>query len=102
MPRRPPLSALLLVSLCASGAPRAVVADEPPAAWDGMTRAEEVKKAIKEVFDATPERRAEIRTLLEGLGPLKPADVKRWTKFVLDARTTSRCARTARRPRVET
>ncbi len=85
MPRRPLASALLLAALCAGAeAPRAVVADDAPAAWDGTTRADEVKKAIKEAFDATPDRRAEIRTLLEGLGPLKPADVKRWTKVVLD------------------
>ncbi|MFM8980775.1 MAG: hypothetical protein ACKOSS_09990 [Planctomycetia bacterium] len=85
----------LLGTLLGPAAPQArgraaACADEPAAAaaaaplpWDGVTRAAEVRKAIAEYLEAGAARRAEIVASLDALGPLKPADARKWAKAVL-------------------
>lgn len=83
MPRPWVLPALLLALVAAPAPPCARAADPVPV-WDGSSRADEVKKAIREAFGATPERRAELRTLFESLGTMDAPVSKRWTKVVAD------------------
>ncbi len=87
--RRPAAVLLALAFLLGGQAAAPVPARAEPAAvgdgkvWDGKASRKEVDAAVVEYFGATEERRAEIRTFLDGLGALSEADAKAWAKTLL-------------------
>jgi pimeloyl-ACP methyl ester carboxylesterase len=76
--------ALLLVAAAGLRASPGARADDAVPVWDGVSKVGEVQKSVREWFTATPERRAEIASFLDGLGTLKPADARKWAKAAAD------------------